>query len=51
MGQAGGDSKFVWGQIRIGNDIAQQAFIEGQVTTSFLDLMGQDGEGPSLLQL
>jgi nanoRNase/pAp phosphatase (c-di-AMP/oligoRNAs hydrolase) len=51
MGQAGGDSNFAWGQICIGNDIAQQAFVEGQVTKSFLDLMGQDGEGPSLLQL
>ncbi len=49
MGQAGGDHKFVWGQIRIGNDIAQQAFVEGQVTKCFLDLMGQDGEGHSLL--
>jgi len=45
------DSKFAWGQIRIGNNIAQRAFVEGQVTKSFLDLMGQDGEGPSLLQL
>jgi nanoRNase/pAp phosphatase (c-di-AMP/oligoRNAs hydrolase) len=51
MGQAGGDSKFAWGQIRIGNNIAQQAFVEGQVTNSFLDMMGQDGEDPSLLQL
>jgi nanoRNase/pAp phosphatase (c-di-AMP/oligoRNAs hydrolase) len=49
MGQAGGDSRFAWGQIRIGNDLTQQAFVEGQVTKSFLDLIGQDGEGSSLL--
>lgn len=36
MGQAGGDSKFAWGQIRIGNNIAQRAFVEGQVTKSLL---------------
>jgi nanoRNase/pAp phosphatase (c-di-AMP/oligoRNAs hydrolase) len=50
-GQAGGDNKFAWGQIRIGNNIAQRASVEGQVTKSFLHLMGEDGEGPSLLQL
>jgi len=43
MGQVEGDGKFAKGQIPLDDDIAQNAFVEGQVTKQFLCLLGQEG--------